>query len=491
MKLGALGLSMAATAIAGDQAQWGSAWHRNMVSAETNLAASFDIETNKNIRWRVPLGGETHSSPVVAHGSIYIGTNNDEPRDPRHRGDRGVLLCLNERNGALRWQLVAPKLSEDRYYDWPKMGMSSPATVEKDRIFIVTNRAEVVCLDPQGMGNGNDGPFSEESRHQTPPDEPAVPIGPTDADILWATDLVKEAGIWPHDAAHTSILVRGPHLYLNTGTGVDNTHRRIRTPEAPSLIVLDKATGRILARDDEKIAPLIFHATWSSPSLAVIDGRETIFFCGGNGVLYAFEPLSIDARPSASPALLKKRWSFDPDPTAPKEDVHRFTQNKSESPSTIAGLPVFADGKIYIAGGGDTWWGKNGSWIKCVDASTGMLLWTWDLGNHVMSSPVVAGDLCFIADTDRHFVCLDAKTGRHYWTYEMKGDVWATPLVADDKVYLASRKGDVVVVAAAKDLKILCETHLRHPVSATACAANGVVYFASMTTLFAIAPDSK
>ena len=76
------------------------------------------------------------------------------------------------------------------------------------------------------------------------------------------------AGIWSHDAAHSSILIHGDYLYLNTGTGVDNTHRRIRTPDAPSLVVLDKRTGRLVARDDEHIAPNIFHSTWSSPSLA-------------------------------------------------------------------------------------------------------------------------------------------------------------------------------------------------------------------------------
>ena len=73
---------------------------------------------------------------------------------------------------------------------------------------------------------------------------------PTDADIIWVFDLVADAGIWPHDGAHSSILIYGDFLYLNTSTGVDNTHRRIRTPDAPSLVVLDKRTGRFVARDD-------------------------------------------------------------------------------------------------------------------------------------------------------------------------------------------------------------------------------------------------
>jgi outer membrane protein assembly factor BamB len=67
---------------AADQPQWGQAWSRNMVSAETNLPASFDPDTGRNIKWIVDLGTQTHSTPIVAGGRVYIGTNNDQPRDP-------------------------------------------------------------------------------------------------------------------------------------------------------------------------------------------------------------------------------------------------------------------------------------------------------------------------------------------------------------------------------------------------------------------------
>ncbi|HEU0038356.1 MAG TPA: pyrrolo-quinoline quinone, partial [Verrucomicrobiae bacterium] len=82
----------------------------------------------------------------------------------------------------------------------------------------------------------------------------------------------------------------GDYLYLNTATGVDNTHKRVRAPDAPSLVVIDKRTGQLVARDQERMAPNIFHCTWASPSLGEVNGRPLIFFCGGNGVVYAFEP---------------------------------------------------------------------------------------------------------------------------------------------------------------------------------------------------------
>src|SRR6266705_1294398 len=248
--------------LAADQPQWGQAWSRNMISRERNVPASFDPKTGQNIKWSAQLGTQTHSTPIVAGGRVYIGTNNGHPRDTQQQGDRGVLMCFDEATGRFLWQLVVPKREEDIYFDWPESGIASPATVEDNRVYLVSNRGEVLCLD--ALKNG---------------------------EILWRFNLTSGAGIWSHDAAHSSILIHGNHLYLNTGTGVDNTHKRIRTPDAPSLVVLDKRTGLFVARDNEHMALNIFHSTWSSPSLGEVDGRTLVFFAGGNGIVYAFEAL--------------------------------------------------------------------------------------------------------------------------------------------------------------------------------------------------------
>ena len=515
-------LSWTREAPAGDQAQWGQAWSRNMVSAEKGLPDSFDPRTGRNIKWSAALGTETHSTPVIAGGRVFIGSNNGEPRDPRHQGDRGILFCFEEATGHFLWQLVVPKREEDPFFDWPKSGISSPVTVEGDRVYLVSNRGEVMCLDARGQANGNDGPYRDEAAHMLPrgtnaPAQP-VPLGPTDADVLWLFDLPTGAGIWSHDAAHSSILIHGDYLYVNTGTGVDNTHKRIRTPAAPSLVVLNKRTGQLLARDDEPIAPQIFHCTWSSPSLGLVAGRPLIFFAGGNGMVYAFEALSaaagkrdaassepgrgggtpgwVPAPPPDQVGKLKKVWQFDFDPTAPKENVHRYNTNRREGPSNIYGMPVFDSGRVYVAGGGDLFWGKNEAWLKCIDATragditaTG-LVWSYPLERHVMSTPALHEGLIFIADCGRKVHCLDAQTGQPYWTHDISGEVWASPLVADGKVYLGSRNGEFWIFAASREKKVLSFVKLEAPVSATAAAANGVLYIATMSHLYAVKKSS-
>lgn len=481
-----------------------------MVSPERGLPDSFDPGSGRGVRWVAALGTETHATPTVAGGRVFIGTNNGEPRDPKHRGDRGILLCLDERTGRLLWQLVVPKREEDPYQDWPKCGVSSPVTVQGDVAYVVDSRGQVLALDVRGMANGNDGPFLDEGAEMTPrgTNAPAQPMqaGPLDADILWKFDLTAGAGIWSHDSAHSSILIRGDYLYLNSGTGVDNTHKRIRTPDAPSLVVLDKRNGRFVARDDEHIAPQIFHCTWSSPSLGSVKGRALLFFAGGNGVVYAFDPGVTEGRvlpgnlePGSAGSLpgeglraLRKVWQFDFDPEAPKKDVHRYNTNRRESPSNIFGMPVFDRGRVYVAGGGDLFWGKNQAWLKCIDATgTGDvtargLVWSHPLEKHVMATPVIHGGLVFIADCGRRFHCLDAGTGRPQWTHEINGDAWASPLVADGKVYLGTRSGAFYVFAASGKKQVLATLDLGSPISATATAANGVLYVATMKQLYAL-----
>ncbi len=145
-----------------------------------------------------------------------------------------------------------------------------------------------------------------------------------------------------------------------------------------------------------------------------------------------------------------------------------------------------------MAGGGDLWWGKNEAWLKCIEAAgTGGItnkgvVWSYVLQKHVLSTPAIQGGLVFIADCGRTFHCLDAETGKALWMHEIKGEAWASPLVADGKVYLGTRSGNFYVFAASKEKKVISEMELGDPISATATAANGVLYVATMTHLYAV-----
>jgi len=164
-------------AAAEDWPMWGRTPERNMVSPETGIADSFDpgrmkdnseevdLSTTKNVKWVVKLGSQAYGNPTVANGRVFIGTNNETPRDPRHKGDRGVVFCLDEQTGRFLWQLVVPKLGAGKVSDWEYLGICSSPAVDGDRVYVVTNRCEVVCLDVHGMANGNQGPFKDEGKY--------------------------------------------------------------------------------------------------------------------------------------------------------------------------------------------------------------------------------------------------------------------------------------------------------------------------------------
>jgi len=481
---------------ADDQPQWGQRYSRNMVSGETDLPGTFEPATGKNIKWVAPLGTQTYSTPVVAGGRVLIGTNNDRPRDPRHKGDRGVFLCLDEKDGNLCWQLVLPKIGGDPRVDWPRSGMVSPATVQGDRVYLVSNRGQVMCLDLKGQTNGNDGPYRDEGRVMAPPGAEPMEVTETDADIIWLFDIRAKTGVHQHDSAHSSILLHGQFLYINTSNGLDTNHEYIPAPNAPSLIVIDKTTGRLVAQEDEKISTRIFHSTWSSPALGQVNDRTLVFFCGGDGVCYAFDALR-SAPERSVVQKLKSVWRFDCDPTAPKENIHQYIGNRRQSPSNIKSMPVFHRDRVYVTHGGDIWWGKRQSWLKCFDATgTGEVtnsreIWSYPLNSHCCTTPSVHDGLVFVADCGGYIHCVDTKTGKPYWTHETKRDIWASTLVADGKVYIGTRRGDFWIMAADKNKKIISSIKLDSPIHGSPVAANGVLYIATMKKLYAVKVSGK
>ena len=106
---------------------------------------------------------------MVAGGQVYVGTNNELVRNPKEGGDRGVLMCFRESDGKFLWQHTNEKLAAGRANDWPFQGVCSSPLVEGDRLYYVTNRCELVCLDTKGDGNGG-------------------------AKVIWKFDMIEEVG---------------------------------------------------------------------------------------------------------------------------------------------------------------------------------------------------------------------------------------------------------------------------------------------------------
>jgi outer membrane protein assembly factor BamB len=497
-------LTLAGTLAAQDWPRWGGKDPgRNMYSPMVGLPREFnpgklksgsqevDLTAAKNVKWVARLGSQAYGNVSVAGGKVYIGTNNEYPRDPQHQGDRSVLLCFDEKTGDFLWQLVVPKLASGKVNDWENLGLLASPCVEGNRVYLVTSRCEVMCLDTEGMANGNDGEFQTEAQYVAGPGRPPAKISAKDADIIWRYDMMDELGVFPHNASNSSLIVVDDLIYACTSNGQDWTHVNIPSPHAPSLVAINKLTGKLAGEDDAGIGTRIFHGQWSSPSAGTVNGRPLIFFGGGDGFCYAF-----DAKPAKvdDTDFLKKVWWFDCNPPDRKvKDGKPIKYPAAEGPSEINATPVLWQNRIYVAVGQDPEHGEGVGNLLCLDPTkTGDVtqtakIWNFDKINRTISTVSITPEgLLFINDFSGFVYCLDAHTGKLFWTHDMKAHMWGSTLVADGKVYTGDEDGDIVILAATKEKKVLFETNLGAPVYSTPIVANGVLYIASNTHLYAL-----
>jgi outer membrane protein assembly factor BamB len=496
-----------------------------MVAPETGLPdlLAARLEEHPAVRWQVRVGNSTLGTPTVAAGRAFVGTSGPKC---------GLVLCLDEATGKVLWELRSPlrdftrcplrppQCEKKSPWDYVlmsgairTMGFCSSVTVDGDRGYVVTPRGEVLALDLKGLADGNEGPFTDEARYKADEGAPPAAPGPADADIVWLFDMWQEVKTRPADTFSCSILVHGDFLYLTTSNGVDLWPQYYPkpvappSPEAPSLIVLDKKTGRLVARDGERIGERLFHGQWSSPSKGEVGGRTLIFWGGGDGVCYAFEAL---AEAPEAPVTLKKAWSFDCNP--PEFRVHSdgklvdyrlgdvdlkghkppdpqakawFEKHVNKNDGTFLGLseiiatPVFHEGRVYVAVGRDPRHGRGRGALWCINPSgTGNItetgrIWCYRDMDRTISTVAVADGLVYAADVAGRLHCVDAQTGGPLWVHETRGQTWASPLVAEGKVYHLTRS-NLHILAAGREKKPLGRLTVGGGWSPV--AANGALY---------------
>ena len=446
----------------GDWPMWGGTPDRNMVSNMKGLPLEWDVKTKKNVKWVADLGSQSYGNIVVAGGTVLIGTNNEAARDPKQPGDRGVLMAFRESNGEFLWQHTHEKLASGRANDWPYQGVASSPLVEGTRVYYVSNRGVLWCVDLNGFRDGkNDGPVIDEKL-----------TGPTDADVIWSFDMMEEVGSYPHNMSNSSPVVLGNLIFVGTSNGQDESHVHIPSPKAPAIIAVDKNTGK-LVWEDNSVEDRILHGQWSTPSVGKVAGVDQVVSAQGDGWVRGYEA-----------ATGKTLWEFD---TNPKDSVWPKTRNE------LIGTPVIYDDKVYIANGQDPEHGEGVGHLYAIDATKrgditqSGRLWHFDKIRRSISTASIVDGLLYIPDFSGFLHCLDAKTGQEYWSHDVFAAVWGSTLVVDGRVYLGDEDGDIVVMQTGKQKKVLAEMNMGSAVYATPVPAQGTLFLNNRNQLFALA----
>jgi outer membrane protein assembly factor BamB len=455
----------------GDWPMWGGSPDRNMVSGESGIPEKWDVKKGTNIKWIAPLGSQTYGNPVIYKGKIFVGTNNTGEYRPKIKGDKGVVMCVDEKTGKMLWQATHDKLPSGRVNDWPEQGICSSPYAEGDRIYYVSNRCEVVCADTEGFLDGeNDGVKDEKYNEKQ------------DADIVWTYDMIEELGVFPHNLATASPVVAEGLVFALTSNGVDEGHLNHPSPDSPDFIALDANSGK-LVWEQTPCGPKTFHGQWSSPAYGVVKGKAQVIFGGGDGWCYSYEPKTG-----------KLIWKYNLNPPDAKYILGgRGTANE------IIATPVIWDDKVFLCVGQDPEHGEGIGHLHCIDATkTGDVTETgkvWHRGGEdfkrSMSTCAVADGLVYASDLSGFLYCLDEKTGKPYWIHDTLAAIWGSPYVVDGKVMLGTEDGDVLVLAHGKEKKLLATNYMENSVYTTPVASNGVLYVTNRQALFAIQEGAK
>jgi outer membrane protein assembly factor BamB len=530
--------------------EWGGSSSRNNTPVGHDIATEWEVgdfdyrtgewdPTNaKNIKWVARLGSQCYGNPVVADGKVFVGTNNSGGWLPRYPSDHdlGCLLAFDAEDGHFLWQHSGEKLPTGRVHDWPLQGICSTALVEGDRLWFVTNRGEVRCLDTQGFyDDENDGPYQEEEALIKATGKPYDLK--QEADVVWVYDMMKEMGISQHNMCSCSITSAGDLLFVCTSNGVDVEHNYIPAAEAPSFFAMNKNTAEVLWTDNSP-GLNILHGQWSSPAYGVLGGVPQVIFGGGDGWLYSFAPEGDGHGHS------KLLWKFDCNPKESHYALNGATRNH------IIATPVIHDGLVYVGVGEDPEHGEGQGHLWCIDPTkrgdvsaelafnsanpdqpippkrlqavvkeegdftrpnpNSAVVWHYagvdtngngkiefeETMHRTVGSVAIRDDLLYVADFSGLFHCLDAKTGEVHWTYDMLAAAWGSPLIVEDKVYIGDEDGEVAIFRHSADPEVAMvdgepaygTRDMRNSVYSTPVVAGNVLYISNRTHLFAITP---
>ncbi len=389
--LAVLGAGATSALPAAPWSQWRGPFF-NGSSDERNLPVTFS--KTEHVLWVADLPGPGAATPVVRGRSVFVSTTDRRTRTLQ-------AMALDFGNGKVRWQ---QKVS-DGYGQDDRANYAGPSPVCDDQ--------RVVFY----YGNG------------------ALAVFTLDGQPLWATNVGPFAFLWTYS---TSPLLFQGRLYIQIlQRNVPVNGRASRDGQNVScLLALDPATGKELwravrpseAREESREA-------FTTPIPYTHAGRTEILVVGGD-------------------CLTGHDWETG------KELWRWGTWNPTRIGHwRLVPSPVAGDGVVLACApkGGAVYAVKLGQ-----QGSLGDSALAWKSADREVSSdvstPLFYQHRFYVLNSDRRsLACLEPATGKVIWTgqLESRAKIEASPTGADDKIYAINHRGEVFVLAAGDEFKVL------------------------------------
>ena len=405
-----------------------------------NLPDRWDAATGEHILWRVSLPGLAHSSPIVWGDRLFVATAiSSDPKAGFRKGlygdgdastdrsrQRWVVMAIDKRTGKTLWERVAAEGEPlNKRHVKNTYASSTPAT---------DGRMVVAWFGSQGVAaydvNGTLRWKLDLGRLDLGAyDIPSVEWGPASSPFIW-NDLV----------------------ILQVDTQADSF-----------LLALKLETGETAWKTDRDELP-----SWGTPT--VVDT-------------------------SSGPVLLTNASNFirGYDPRTGKELWRLGGSSKITAPTPFVAEDslVFASGRgperpIFVVRPG----AKGDITLPAGKTSSDAVVWSRTGRGSYMPTPLAYGGLLYVLANNGVFDAYRLKTGEEVYRQRLPvigSGYSASPVAADGKIYLSSEDGDILVVAAGPEFKLLATNAMGESLMATPALSDGVMYVRSSTgTLFAI-----
>jgi len=402
------------------------------ISTEKNLPTVWSA--TKNIRWKTPIAGRSHSSPIVWGNKIFLTTAIEGPLVPgakavKHMiGEKEFLhpdsigadhkhtfkvICLNATTGKILWEQTAFEGTPfDNRHRKSSFAASTPATDGK-HVFAFFGTEGLYAYDMNGK-------------------------------FMWRADLGKLGtvgmGTGTSPILHENLVL----MQCDEDNG-----------EASFIVALDKKTGKEVWKTPRKV-----QVSWSTPVLVRTTKRAELITSGTEAVV-AYDP-----------ATGKELWRHKgvesnaiPSPVANNEAVF-----------LSAGFPAKIVMAIRLGATGDLTDSPN-------------VVWKHSKGTAYVPSPILYGEYLYLT-TDRGILtCLNAKTGEVMYEggrVPIPATFTASPVAFDGKLLLTSEDGDTFMVKAGPKHEILGSNSVGEPVYASPAIADGRIFIRGEKNLYAI-----
>jgi outer membrane protein assembly factor BamB len=440
--------------------QWNENLNRNNVVLAEDLP---DHMGDDNRLWHTKLRGRAFFNIITIEGDrVYCGVAANNLPTPERGG--GGLVALERDTGKVIWQKT--------FGDRAAYGLSAVPLITEDRIYVQMG-TDLWCLDLNGK-------------------------------TLWEKSIQQPYFSAVHDS-HSTGLIIGDYWWVATGYGPgsddsDNwVWNSLDAPYHPSLMVVHKDTGEIVAKD-ALIKKHQQHGSWSSISSGVVNGQRQVYYADAHGWLHAFKvPETFE---EGKVTTLEEAWWCD---VNPKE--YRINEDGILLPYSaymggfggknigwleIIGTPAFHEGRIYLTLTRDVHYGTNegGRWtghggVVCIDASgkgdvtETHKVWINKTINRTFSTPSVYKDKVIVATHAGYVHGLNKETGEELWKSDIKVNIWNYwQSVGDDKVFVANEHRDFFIIDA-NDGKQLFHTELPATNNPQPGLANGILVVGS------------